>query len=234
MLSCRTDLFAPKDESLLIRGDAQLILYLFLECLDYTIWVHLEGEGFARQILQKDLHHRNSRPLRQTGRLETGGCKGRHSESAGATRGATIAARDFSRLHANRPCMSRSQRLFKCDRVRLKAHSFALLLCKANATRYDVVRISPFVIGCRKHHTLIRRALLLHTLPARCGQIVDLQFRRPRSVESASAGKRRSGCCKAGEEEETKVEAADGTEDDDEADGAVAEEEDEAAADPSI
>ena len=49
-------LFARKDEPLLVRGDAFLILDLGLHILDGVTGLHLQGDGLAGQGLHEDLH----------------------------------------------------------------------------------------------------------------------------------------------------------------------------------
>ena len=49
-------LFACKDEPLLVGGDAFLILDLGLHILDGVTGLHLQGDGLARQGLPEDLH----------------------------------------------------------------------------------------------------------------------------------------------------------------------------------
>ena len=51
-------LLAGKDETLLIRGDALLVLDLGLDVVDGVAGLDLEGDGFARQSLDEDLHFR--------------------------------------------------------------------------------------------------------------------------------------------------------------------------------
>jgi len=50
------ELLAREDESLLVRGDALLVLDLSLYCLDGVSALHLKGDGLAGQGLHKDLH----------------------------------------------------------------------------------------------------------------------------------------------------------------------------------
>ena len=49
-------LFACKDEPLLVRGDAFFILDLGLHVLDGVTGLHLQGDGLASQGLHEDLH----------------------------------------------------------------------------------------------------------------------------------------------------------------------------------
>merc|ERR1711962_1250183 len=49
-------LFTSKDQSLLVWGDALLILDLGFHILDGIGWFHLECDGLACQCLHKDLH----------------------------------------------------------------------------------------------------------------------------------------------------------------------------------
>ena len=49
-------LLARKDEALLIRGDALLVLDLRLNIVDRVGRLHLEGDSLARQRLNEDLH----------------------------------------------------------------------------------------------------------------------------------------------------------------------------------
>jgi len=49
-------LLASKDETLLVRGNAFLVLNLGLHILDGVRRLHLEGDGLASQSLHKDLH----------------------------------------------------------------------------------------------------------------------------------------------------------------------------------
>ena len=50
------ELLAGKDEPLLVRGNALLILNLGLDIVDGVRTLHLEGDGLASQGLDKDLH----------------------------------------------------------------------------------------------------------------------------------------------------------------------------------
>merc|ERR1712180_309966 len=50
------ELFTSKDQSLLIWGDALLILDLGLDVLDGVRWLNLESDGLSSQRLHKDLH----------------------------------------------------------------------------------------------------------------------------------------------------------------------------------
>jgi hypothetical protein len=49
-------LLAGKDEPLLVRGDALLVLDLGLDVVDGVGGLHLEGDGLAGEGLHKDLH----------------------------------------------------------------------------------------------------------------------------------------------------------------------------------
>ena len=49
-------LLAGKDEPLLVRGNAFLILDLGLHVLDGVTGLHLQGDGLAGQGLHEDLH----------------------------------------------------------------------------------------------------------------------------------------------------------------------------------
>ncbi|KAF7078315.1 hypothetical protein CFC21_082774 [Triticum aestivum] len=49
-------LLASKDETLLVRGNALLVLDLGLDIVDGVRRLHLKGDGLARQCLHKDLH----------------------------------------------------------------------------------------------------------------------------------------------------------------------------------
>jgi hypothetical protein len=49
-------LLASEDETLLVRGDALLILDLSLDIIDGVRGLHLEGDSLAGQCLHKDLH----------------------------------------------------------------------------------------------------------------------------------------------------------------------------------
>ena len=49
-------LLASKDEPLLVRGNAFLILDLGLHILDGVTGLHLQGDGLAGQGLHEDLH----------------------------------------------------------------------------------------------------------------------------------------------------------------------------------
>merc|ERR1712180_522344 len=49
-------LFSCEDQSLLVWGDALLVLDLGFHILDGIGWLHLEGDGFTGQGLHKDLH----------------------------------------------------------------------------------------------------------------------------------------------------------------------------------
>ena len=50
------ELLAGEDETLLIRGDALLVLDLGLDVLDRVGGLDLEGDGLASQSLDEDLH----------------------------------------------------------------------------------------------------------------------------------------------------------------------------------
>ncbi|KAF7077747.1 hypothetical protein CFC21_082267 [Triticum aestivum] len=49
-------LLAGKDEALLVRGDALLVLDLGLDVVDGVRGLHLQRDGLARQGLHEDLH----------------------------------------------------------------------------------------------------------------------------------------------------------------------------------
>merc|ERR1719401_1601850 len=49
-------LLASKDKTLLIRGDALLILDLGLHIVNGVGWLHVKGDGLSRQGFHKDLH----------------------------------------------------------------------------------------------------------------------------------------------------------------------------------
>ena len=49
-------LLAGEDQTLLIRGDALLILDLLLDVVDGVTRLNLEGDGLASQSLNEDLH----------------------------------------------------------------------------------------------------------------------------------------------------------------------------------
>ncbi|KFP74356.1 hypothetical protein N311_02483, partial [Apaloderma vittatum] len=49
-------LLASKDQPLLVRGNAFLVLDLGLDILNGVTRLHLKGDGLARQGLHKDLH----------------------------------------------------------------------------------------------------------------------------------------------------------------------------------
>jgi len=50
------ELFASEDETLLVRGDALLVLDLGLDIVNGVRRLHLEGDGLPSQGLNKDLH----------------------------------------------------------------------------------------------------------------------------------------------------------------------------------
>ena len=50
------ELLPGEDQTLLIRGDAFLVLDLLLHVLDGVAWLHVKGDCFARQSLDEDLH----------------------------------------------------------------------------------------------------------------------------------------------------------------------------------
>ena len=50
------ELLAGEDETLLIRGDALLVLDLLLDVVDGVARLNLEGDGLASQSLNEDLH----------------------------------------------------------------------------------------------------------------------------------------------------------------------------------
>lgn len=49
-------LLASEDQSLLVRGDAFLVLNLGLDVVDGVGRLHLQGDGLASESLNKDLH----------------------------------------------------------------------------------------------------------------------------------------------------------------------------------
>jgi hypothetical protein len=49
-------LLAGKDQTLLVRGDALLVLDLGLDVIDSVGGLNLEGDGLPRQGLNEDLH----------------------------------------------------------------------------------------------------------------------------------------------------------------------------------
>ncbi len=50
------ELLTGKDEALLIRGNALLVLDLLLDVLNRVRGFHLEGDGLSSQSLHEDLH----------------------------------------------------------------------------------------------------------------------------------------------------------------------------------
>ena len=54
--SAVVELLAGEDESLLVRGDALLVLDLGLDVLDGVRRLHIKGDGLACQSLNEDLH----------------------------------------------------------------------------------------------------------------------------------------------------------------------------------
>ena len=50
------ELLAGEDEALLVRGDALLVLDLGLDVVNGVRGLNVEGDGLARQGLDKDLH----------------------------------------------------------------------------------------------------------------------------------------------------------------------------------
>ena len=50
------ELFASKDQSLLIWRNTLLVLDLGLDILNAVTWLNLEGDGLAREGLNKNLH----------------------------------------------------------------------------------------------------------------------------------------------------------------------------------
>ena len=50
------ELLAGEDQTLLIRGDALLVLNLGLDVVDGVGALHLEGDGLAGEGLDEDLH----------------------------------------------------------------------------------------------------------------------------------------------------------------------------------
>ena len=63
-------LLAGKDQTLLVRGDAFLVLNLGLHGLDGIRGLHLEGDGLSSEGLDEDLHGNVSTCLRMTRREE--------------------------------------------------------------------------------------------------------------------------------------------------------------------
>jgi len=61
------ELLAGKDQTLLIRWNALLVLYLCFHVFDRVRTLHLEGNGLAGQGLHKDLH---APPRRQAHRTQ--------------------------------------------------------------------------------------------------------------------------------------------------------------------
>ena len=50
------ELFASKDQTLLIRWDTLLVLNLGLDVLDGVRWLNVEGDCFTRQRFDENLH----------------------------------------------------------------------------------------------------------------------------------------------------------------------------------
>ena len=50
------ELLSSKDETLLIRWDCLLVLYLTLEALDGISWLDVEGDVLSCESSNKDLH----------------------------------------------------------------------------------------------------------------------------------------------------------------------------------
>ena len=63
------ELLARKDEALLVRGDAFLVLDLGLHHVDGVRRLHLKGDGLACQRLDKDLHAATQAEHQVKGRL---------------------------------------------------------------------------------------------------------------------------------------------------------------------
>merc|ERR1712216_118604 len=59
------ELLAREDETLLVRGDALLVLDLGLDSLDGVSALHLKGDSFSRQRLDEDLHLRTPESRRR-------------------------------------------------------------------------------------------------------------------------------------------------------------------------
>merc|ERR1711924_343602 len=59
------ELLARKDETLLVRGDALLVLDLGLDSLDGVSALHLKGDSFSRQRFDEDLHLRTPESRRR-------------------------------------------------------------------------------------------------------------------------------------------------------------------------
>jgi hypothetical protein len=58
-------LLASKDQTLLVRGDALLVLDLRLDIVDGVRRLHLQGDGLAGEGLNKDLHLQTLRNRRE-------------------------------------------------------------------------------------------------------------------------------------------------------------------------
>ena len=59
------ELLASKDQTLLIRRNAFLVLDLGLDILNGVGALHLEGDGLARQRLNEDLHSLQAKGVRE-------------------------------------------------------------------------------------------------------------------------------------------------------------------------
>jgi len=57
------ELLSSKDESLLIRGDALLVLDLGFDIVDRVAGLHVERDGFTRQGLYENLHGGTSKRI---------------------------------------------------------------------------------------------------------------------------------------------------------------------------
>ena len=63
------ELLSGKDETLLIRGDALLVLDLGLDVVDRVRGLHIERDGLSGQRLDKDLHASTETQHQVQGRL---------------------------------------------------------------------------------------------------------------------------------------------------------------------
>ena len=50
------ELLSSKDQTLLVRSNALLVLDLCLHVFDRVTWLHIQGDGLSGQCLHKDLH----------------------------------------------------------------------------------------------------------------------------------------------------------------------------------
>ena len=69
------ELLAREDQALLVRGDALLVLDLRLDHVDRVRGFHLEGDGLARQRLDKDLHVTTSVSTKMNVRRQRSACR---------------------------------------------------------------------------------------------------------------------------------------------------------------